>query len=289
MRRDDPDALFVPSHVLPIIHPKASVVTIHDLGHRAAPEGHSRHRRAMLEITTRWNLKAAARIITPSAHTRDDLVRMYSAPMDRIDVIPHGVDHDRFQPIDHPEAEGNLQAVGIDGPFVLFLSTIQPRKNVNRLIEAFEQLQLTDHSLVLAGKIGWMSDTILNRARESTANVVVTGHVPDDLIPSLYSAADIFVLPSLYEGFGMGVLEAMACGCPVVVSDRASLTEVGGDAAVVVDPMDTQSIANGIAYAMRRSDELRSAGIKRAAQFTWVAAAKSTLDSIQRAWRETHG
>ncbi len=288
MRRDNPDALFVPSHVLPVVHPKASVVTIHDLGHRVAPEGHTRQRRAMLEITTRWNVRAAARIISPSTHTRHDLVRMYGVEPDRIDVIPHGVDHERFRPIERTEAARALRTVGIDRPYVLFLSTIQPRKNVERLIEAFERLRLPEHALVLAGKTGWLSEGILARARKSPALIVMPGHVPDNLIPSLYSAADVFVLPSLYEGFGMGVLEAMACGCPVVVSDRASLPEVGGQAAIIVDPLNVRAIATGIVEAIERSEELRLAGIERAARYTWEAAAASTLATIERAWHASH-
>lgn len=291
--RDRPDALFVPAHVLPPAHPRASVVTIHDLGYLAEAEAHTRQRRLMLDLTTRWNARAARRVIAISEQTKADLVERYGVPPAKIDVVPHGVDQQRFRPRHAEEVAPALAALGVRPPYLFFLSTLQPRKNVVRLVEAFEALARHDLALVLAGRPGWLAEPIERRIAESPARsrIVRLGHVPDALVPALYNGAAVFVLPSLYEGFGMGVLEAMASGCPVVTSNRSSLPEVAGAAAVLVDPLDAGSIRAGIQQALQagRSDELRAAGLDRAAACTWQRAATQTLATIRHAYHDAHG
>lgn len=283
-RRDRPEALFVPSHVIPIIHPKTSVVTVHDLGYLRERAAHPRRSRMMLDATTRWNARAAARIIAISTQTRDDLIDHYGVRPERVAVVHHGVDHERFRPLPVEQVRPTLDRLGLARPYLLFVSTIQPRKNLPRIVAAFELLDKPDLSLVIAGKPGWMSEPTLERITASPAReqIKLLGYVAAEDLPALYNGAEAFVFPSLYEGFGMGVLEAMACGCPVVTSDRSSLPEVAGDAAVLVDPTSTEAIAAGIRTALEpdRRTALVEAGFSRAAGFTWERAARETMDVI---------
>jgi len=175
-------------------------------------------------------------------------------------------------------------------PYLLFLSTVQPRKNVSRLIAAFEALDAPDLSLVVAGADGWLSDPINRRIASSThaARIVRLGYVAEEHVPALYNGAEAFVLPSLYEGFGMGIIEAMACGCPVVTSSASSLPEIAGGAAIIVDPLSVESIRDGIALALDpdQRQRLRHAGLRRASQFTWERSAAQTLEAITHAYAE---
>jgi glycosyltransferase involved in cell wall biosynthesis len=286
MQRDNPSALFVPSHVIPVVHPKASIVTVHDLGYLAEPAAHPARTRRMLDMTTRWNARAAREIIAISGQTRDDLVRHYRVDPDKITVVHSGVDHDRFRPLPTDFVQPVLSRLGIERPYLFFLSTVQPRKNIVRLVEAWESLD-RDLTLVIAGASGWLSEPIERRIAESFASDRIRrlGFVADGDVPALYNGAEAFALPSLYEGFGMGVLEAMACGCPVVTSNQSSLPEVAGDAAVLVDPVDVRSIHDGIAEALtpHRRAELVDAGLERARSFTWQQTARTTMDVIRKA------
>lgn len=287
--RDRPGALFVPAHVLPVWRPAASVVTIHDLGYLNEPEAHPRRARALLDATTRWNARVARAVIAISSQTRDDLVRHYGVDRRKIHVVHSGVDHGRFRRLPAAEVASRLASLGITSPYLLFLSTVQPRKNVVRLVEAFEALPDTAPALVIAGRSGWLSAPIEQRIAASPAagRIHRLGHVPDDLTPALYNGAQAFVLPSLYEGFGMGVLEAMACGCPVVTSDRSSLPEVAGGAAILVDPTDADAIRAGVERTLAPSTRaaLVEAGARRAADFSWERAARETLAVIMGAVR----
>jgi glycosyltransferase involved in cell wall biosynthesis len=290
MRRDRPDALFVPAHVIPLIHPKASVVTVHDLGYIHEPKAHPRRQRLFLDRTTRWNARSAQRIIAISGQTRDDLVEHYRVPRNKITVVHMGVDHGRFNPRPGREIACVKRECGIKGPYLLFVSTVQPRKNVKRLVEAFETLDEPHLELVIAGKPGWLSEPIEKRIQESrlARRIHRLGRVSDADLPALYSGAAAYVFPSLFEGFGMGVVEAMASGAPVVTSRVPSLTEVSGDAAILVDPESVDSIAEGIQAALdpEMAVDLRQRGLKRARDFSWDTAARQTLQVIQDAYDE---
>ena len=291
MKRSPVDALFVPAHVIPRHRPRATVVTIHDVGFRHEPDAHTVQRRISLEAATRWNACAAARVVTPSRSTAEDLESDYGLRPDLIDVIPHGVDHQRYRPLDTDQVSATLATLGIRKPYVLFLSTIQPRKNLSRLVSAFEALNVRDLQLVVAGMTGWKSASILDRMEQSerAAQILRIGYIPDDAVPALYNGAAAFILPSLYEGFGMGVLEAMACGCPVVTSSTSSLAEVAGDAAIIVNPLSVRDIRDGLRQVLdpTTAERLRGRGLERSGRFTWRRAAKATLASIIRAYRET--
>jgi glycosyltransferase involved in cell wall biosynthesis len=292
MLRDRPAALFVPAHVIPAMHPRVSVVTIHDLGYLSEPQAHPPRARRMLDWTTRWNARAARAIIAVSGQTRDDLLRHYDTPPAKVHVVHSGLDHARFRVLEPAAVDAALAAAGVRRPYVLFLSTVQPRKNVARLIEAFEGLADDTLQLVIVGRDGWLSAPIGQRIAQSPARgrILRLGHVPDALVPALYNGAAVFALPSLYEGFGMGVLEAMACGCPVVTSDRSSLPEVAGEAALLIDPTDTRALRGALERALDPMQRLALAemGLRRAAEFTWERTARATLAVIEDACRAAH-
>lgn len=285
LARDRPDLLFVPAHVVPLAHP-ASVVTVHDLGYLSFPEAHTARRRLELHLTTRWSLRAARRVIAISHATRADLLRRYGADPARVAVVHHGLGGG-FRPVEDPAAVAAAMARhGLTAPYFLYVGTVQPRKNLGRLIEAFAAATAgaggPPHTLAIAGRRGWLSDTIERRAAElgAAGRVRMLGYLPDADLPALLSGATAFLFPSLYEGFGMPVLEAMACGAPVLTSTTSSLPEVAGDAALLVDPADTAAIAAAIgrlaADAALRA-ELRARGLARAASFTWERCARETL------------
>jgi glycosyltransferase involved in cell wall biosynthesis len=312
-----PEVLFVPAHVLPLGAPlrrsTRTVVTIHDLGYLRFPEAHTRAHRLYLRLSTLWSARAATQLIAVSSATRDDLMRLARVPATKITVVHHGLS-ERFRPVEDPAAiTAVLERYGLgdketrrqgdketrrqgdtEAPFayLLYVGTVQPRKNLARLIESFAQLlQATDGNLqsaicnlqlVIAGKRGWLTEAIERRAVELgiAERVRFTGYVADEDLPALLGGALAFIFPSLYEGFGMPVLEAMACGAPVLTSNSSSLPEVAGDAALLVDPEDTAALAEGLARlatdAGLRAD-LRMRGLARAAAFTWDRCAEETL------------
>lgn len=288
---DQPGLLFVPAHVVPLAGAPPSVVTIHDLGYLAFPGAHTARRRLELDLTTRWSLRAARRVIAISRATKDDLVSHYGADPARVSVVHHGLGT-AFRPARDP---GVPARHGLREPYFLYVGTVQPRKNLERLIEAYAALgsllagetaagerRPAAPLLAIAGRRGWLTEAIERRAAQAgvAGRVRFLGYVPDEDLPALLSGATAFVFPSLYEGFGMPVLEAMACGAPVLTSATSSLPEVAGDAALLVDPADTGAIAAGLARlaadeALRA--DLRARGMARAAQFSWERCARETL------------
>jgi glycosyltransferase involved in cell wall biosynthesis len=290
MRVDPPDVLFVPSHVLPLLHPPAAVVTVHDLGYLRFPEAHPRGARWYLDLSTRWNARRARRVIVDSRATAEDLVAAYGTPRTKIRLAyPAGAEG--LAPEGNP---GRLAAVraryGTGERYLLYVGTLQPRKNLRLLVEAFGRLVGTegtpdDVRLVLAGRRGWLADEILAAARAADAagRVVLPGYVPAEDLPALYTGAQAFVYPSLHEGFGLPVLEAMACGAPVICANTSSLPEVAGEAALLVDPhrADDWAAAMGRVLAdgaLRAA--LRAAGLGRAGEFTWARCARAVLEAL---------
>lgn len=287
------DVLFVPAHVVPLAHPR-TVVTIHDLGYRAFPEAHPPLARRYLAWSTRWSAATARRVIVPSAATARDLIAACGTPPDRIAIVPHGY-HPRFHPLDPTTVAAGLQRLGLAQPYLLFVGTLQPRKNLARVLAAFEHLVAGGWAgqLVLVGQQGWLSDPIFAAvARADTAahgRIRLTGYLADDDLPIVYNGAQGLVFPSLYEGFGLPALEALACGTPVLASNTSSLPEVVGDAALLVDPLDTAAIADGMARLVGEDSlraDLRTRGLARAEQFTWRRAAERTLAVLEGVGRE---
>lgn len=280
MLTQTPDLLFVPSHVLPIVHPRRSVVTVHDLGYLFFPETHPTGQRLYLDVTTRWHTLTAARVLADSVATKRDLIARYHARPDRITVAYPGLDPRVKRVEDRAEIARVKTKYGVEGEYVLYLGTLQPRKNLTRLIDAWHRTNTTI-SLVLAGKRGWFYEQLIKQARR---NIRFIGYVEEADKAALLSGAKAFAFPSLYEGFGFPVLEAMACGVPVVCSNTSSLPEVGGDAALQVDPLNVEDITHGLKQiigdeSLRRT--LIERGYQQAQRFTWTACADTVLNVFE--------
>jgi glycosyltransferase involved in cell wall biosynthesis len=240
------------------------VVTVHDLVAIRFPETSTRWSRLYSAGTFMKVLGAADLILTPSHDTANDLTALAKIDHNRIRVVPNGIDPIFF--------EWNREPPTLEGPYVLFVGTPEPRKNLNRLIEAMTILRKRGSSekLVLAGSGGW------GAAVTESTNVVQTGRVTDEQLVSLYANASCLAIPSLHEGFGLPVLEAMAAGTPVVASRSGALPEVAGDAAVLVDPLRAESIADGIAAAIADRENLVERGRFQASKFSWARTATLT-------------
>lgn len=261
------------------------VLTIHDLSVLRLTMSHPTSRLALIPL-----MVAAARrarlVIAPSAATADEVRRLLHVPADRIVVIPHAA---RRSAIGSPDARV-LDRLGLRrGGYVLALGTLEPRKNHIRLLAAFEHVAKAqpDLRLVLVGARGWRTGRFRRALDRSPVRdrVVLTGHEPDPAMAALLASCAVMAYPSLYEGFGLPILEAMAAGVPVVTSRVSSMPEVAGGAAVLVDPMDAASIADGIAEALRRREELIAAGHARAAARTWLDVGRDTLAAYDRVLR----
>ena len=272
-----PDLLFVPAHVLPAIHPRRSVVTVHDLGYVYFPEAHPPRQRWYLDTTTRWQARTGAHLIADSAATKRDLIEQYRTRPTRITVAYPGLDPHVYR-VDDPEEIARVKAkYQIASEYVIYLGTLQPRKNLARLIAAFLQLPTSNLHLLLAGKPGWYSDQLLQQANE---RVNFIGYVDAADKNALLSSAAAFAFPSLYEGFGFPVLEAMACGTPVLCSNTSSLPEVGGDAALQVDPLSVDDISRGLREIVSNEGLRRTLierGYEQIKRFTWQACAETVL------------
>jgi glycosyltransferase involved in cell wall biosynthesis len=296
MARRPPDLLFVPAHVLPIVHPRRSVVTIHDLGYLYYPEAHRLLDRLYLDLSTRYNARAATHLIADSSATKRDLIERYGTEPDKITVVYPGYDNTVFQLVQDEKAIGSVKArYGIAGDYALFVGTLQPRKNLIRLMEAFSNIQypISNIQLVIAGKKGWLYREIFQQVEKLglEGKVVFTGYVPGGDLPALLSGARLFVFPSLYEGFGLPVLEAMACGTPVVCSNVSSLPEVAGDAAILVDPLDVEGLAAALERVLGDEElraELIERGFERVRKFSWERCARETLNVLESICHELH-
>lgn len=290
MRRCPPDLLFVPAHVLPPIRPPRTLVTVHDLGYRHFPQAHRFLDRLYLDLSTRWNARAATCVLADSEATKADLVREYGTPADKIHVVYPGRD-EALRRVEDPEAIAAAKAkYGIAAGYTLYVGTLQPRKNLTRLVEAFillnSQFAIRNLQLVIAGRKGWLYDEIFARVKALglTDKVVFTGYVTDADLPALMSGACLFAFPSLYEGFGFPVLEAMSCGLPVVCANTSSLPEVAGDAALLIDPLDTTALAAAMARLLT-DESLRATlvarGYAQVQRFSWQRAAQEVMAIIE--------
>ncbi len=263
---------------------RRKVVTVHDLAFLFYPEAAMPSLERYLNLVVRRSVERADHVIADSANTATDLTEQWGVDPTTISVVQGAVDHFHFRPVTDPakqQAVRDRYAIG-DGPFILGLSKLQPRKNFERLIQAFAQArQAADlpHRLIIGGSKGWLFDQIFATVQGlGLADVVhFPGFIRDADLPALYSAADFFAYPSLYEGFGLPILEAMACGVPVLTGDNSCLPEAGGDAALYVDAEEVTSIAAGLIRLAQESElrsTLRSAGLIQAATFTWERSAQ---------------
>lgn len=278
-----PDVLFVPAHVLPLVCPVPSAVTVHDLGYLHHPEAHTPFQRRYLHWSTRRHTRLARRVIADSAATRDDLVRHYHADANRISVVHLGVDS-ALKPV--TDTASVRQKYGIPRDYLLYIGTLQPRKNLLRLLDAFAAAG-ADYpvDLVLAGGEGRGFDEIPARAQSLGLQdrVIFPGFVDEADKAALLSGATAFLFPTLYEGFGLPILEAMACGTPVLTGTVSSNPEVAGEAALLVDPLDTDAIAAGLRRLLAEPDfrrELTEKGFQRAREFSWERAGKQVFEIL---------
>lgn len=272
------------------LRPKRLVVTIYDLSFITHPKLHLPANVAHCLAGTRLAIEHADAIIVISEHTRRDLVERLAAPAERITVTPLAPDPGLARVTDPRRLAAVRKRYGLPGHFVLFLGALEPRKNLPRLLEAYAALPAglrRDVKVVVAGMSGWLNDSIRARVAELglDKSVHFAGYVAADDLGALYSLATVLAYPSLYEGFGLPVLEAMACGTPVLTSNVSSLPEVAGDAAVLVDPADAGSIAAGLRRLLDNPSlrgELAARGIAQAARFSWDRCARQTLDVYRR-------
>ncbi|MDQ2783886.1 MAG: glycosyltransferase family 4 protein [Chloroflexota bacterium] len=286
------DVLFCPVNVVPLASPVPSVVTVHDLAFLAYPEAFPAAKRRYLTAMTRLSVRRARHLIAVSAHTRDDLVQHFGVRPERVTVIPNAAD-ERYRPAATRDDITRFKAAHtLPDRFILFVGTLEPRKNLRRLIEGFALLRDDDPDvkLVIVGASGWLTSDLapLVQSRGLSDRTIFTGYVSDDDLPRWYQAATVFCYPSLYEGFGLPVLEAMACATPVVTSRTSSLPEVAGDAALLVDPTDVRGLANALQSVLAdgaRRQAMSEAGIARSHAYSWERTAAATLAVIRDAAR----
>jgi len=285
-----PDILFVPAHTMPLIHRPGlkTIVTIHDLGAEFLKEYHQFPQKLYLNRSTEYVAKFATHLIAVSQATKKDLISKLSVPEGRITVVYEGWDRDLFHQPSAEEVTAIRGKYRLGNDYLIFVGTIQPRKNLERLIESFAQAKI-GLDLVLAGKPGWLSESIYGAPKRFGVQdrVKFLGHVPNEDLAGLYGGAKAMVFPSLYEGFGLPVLEAMACGTVVLTSQTTSLPEVGGEAVLYVDPNKVDSITNGIEGIVINSklrDRLLVKGIKQSQKFSWEKAAAETLQVFEKVY-----
>ncbi len=295
MLRRPPEVLFVPAHVLPRFAPKRSVVTVHDVGFARFPEAYKRVQVAYHHATTRDIVRQGARIITVSEFCKREIIELYGAHPENILVTPLGLDHERFIPQTTERNTAVMAKHGIQNRYLLFVGRIDKKKNLKTLVKAFEQVadQYSDLELVIAGTFSGpagLSTTgageLLKSIEDSPhgSRIKILGYLHEADKPALLSGALAYVQPSIYEGFGLPPLEAMACGTPVLSSTSGSLLEVlGEDNALFFHPEDTDALRDGIEMLVERPEmreELRAKGLAWVKRYTWTKTAEETLKAL---------
>jgi glycosyltransferase involved in cell wall biosynthesis len=290
VRRSGVHLLHCLAFVSPMLSPVPAVITVHDLSFLRYPERFRPANRLYLSTMTRLSCRRARRVIAVSQATADEIVRLLGVPEAHIDVIPHGVEHDRFQPVPAVELHAFRKKWDLPERFILYLGTLEPRKNILTLLEAYGLTRAFRDAvpLVIAGGKGWYYKEIFERVEKLGLIDAVRfpGFVPDAEIPLWYNAATVFVYPSIYEGFGLPLLEAMACGTPVIGSTASSIPEVVRGAGLLVAPDDVDQLSDSLDRVVQDRDlraDLSERGRARSDSFTWQATAAATVASYRRA------
>jgi glycosyltransferase involved in cell wall biosynthesis len=286
-RRAGLDLLHCPAFVGPLYAGTPFVVTVHDLSFVLFPEGFRGWNRTYLRLLTSRSVKRARRVIAVSESTRQDLVRLYGLSPNRVDVVYNGVDA-AFRSLPSGEVAAFRARRGLPERFLLFVGTLEPRKNIVRLVEAYAHLPRPRIPLMLVGGRGWFYDQVFARVEELdlAGEVCFVGYVAAEELPWWYNASEALVYPSLYEGFGLPVLEAMACGTPVITSNTSSLPEVVGQAGMLVEPTDVVALTEALRRVLQDAAlraQMRTAGLAQAARFSWQGTAGGTVKSYRRA------
>ena len=304
MMKNKPDVLFIPSYAIPQIHPSKTVVTIHGLEYKYFPECYSLKERLFLELNTKFSIKWASKIIVPSESTKKDLIKFYGVDDGKISVVYHGVNSSKYQ------------VVSIKQDFkksfnVLFIGRLEKRKNIINLIKAFELFKnnfknpsnplfqrgkcalpfskgaggIYNVKLIIAGKKGFGFSEIKKAMQKSlySKDIILKDYISEEEKDELYKKADLFILPSFYEGFGLPILEAMSYGVPAICSNASSLLEVSGDATLLIDPNNIQEMAEAMSKVFN-DDDLRNKmiekGFENVERFSWEKCAKETVDVL---------
>lgn len=278
------DVFFTPTHYLPIFSPKKSVVSILDVSYIYFPQLFKKKDLIQLKKWTKYSARKSDKILTISESSKSDIIKEYGVSGNKIEVIYPGIN--TSLPVNNKLKMEDLEKkFGIKNKYILFVGTLQPRKNIERLIEAYSKIE-TDVSLVIVGRRGWQFEEILNAPEKYNVKdkVLFLENVSDEDLPAIYRNAEFFILPSLYEGFGIPVLEAMSYETPVITSNVSSLPEVGGDAALYVDPNDADDIANKMKKLLGDNNlkkQLIEKGKKQVEKFSWEKSARQTLEVLE--------
>jgi len=287
-RRERVDCLHV-QYFAPPLYRRPVVVTVHDLGFLHVPDSFPSGLRFAMRVLVPWSVRRAARVITDSEFSRNDMVARYQVSPQKIVVIRLSAP-DRFRPMDMTETSRILARYGLKPGFLFSLGRLNRRKNLARLLMAYRALRadgIRDVPLVVAGKPDYGARDLRAAAGfEAFEGIHWVGLIPDDDLPAFYAGARCFVYPSLFEGFGLPLLEAMASECPVISSDRAALPELVGDAGLLVDPERVEAIAEAMRRVLTDASlrtELRERGLRRSRQFTWQETARRTLEVYRQA------
>lgn len=286
----NPDVAHFTNGMIPFASPVSTIVTIHDMSLRLYPRCHPVRRLLLNRPLMRVAITQAAAIVTVSQSARRDLLRLHGVPPDRVSVV-HEAASPAFRPIaDRDRLDVVRARHGLPARFILYVGAIEPRKNLSRLVDAFAAARArgVPHHLVCVGPYGWSSRGLAGRIERLGLNEVVhfTGYVPFEDLPGIYNLAEFFVFPSLYEGFGLPVVEAMASGLPVITSNTSSLGEIAAGAAETIDPTDTEALTDAI-VRLAASPELRRdlsrRGLQRSRFFSWTQTAREMLAVYRRA------
>jgi glycosyltransferase involved in cell wall biosynthesis len=283
--KEIPDVLFVAAHTLPLLNPKRSVVTIHDLGFEHFPEAYHWADKLYHKLIINLIKKSATKIIAVSEFTKQDLMQTYKIPAEKIAVVLNGYDNDKYKLLTDSR---NLlkKKYEINFPYVLFVGRLELKKNIPRLIEAFglfkRQYPALKHKLVLVGVKGLTFPLVEEQIKKHNLadEIIFPGWVDDVDLPIFYNNAELFVFSSLFEGFGIPILEAMACGCPIICSKTTSLPEVAGEAGLMFNPESAEEIAARMEQVLLNpevQESLRVKGLERVKRFSWRKCAEETL------------
>jgi glycosyltransferase involved in cell wall biosynthesis len=284
------ETLFVPAHTIPLIHPARTVVVVHGLEYEFCPEAYSRWEYWYMRLSIRFSCRVASCIIAVSENTQRDLIRLYAVAAEKIQVVYEGYAQQASEGMESLE-EKSSEPARVAKPYFLFIGRLETRKNILRIIEAFEKVKekhALPHTLVLVGKPGYGYEAIASRRARSryVGDILELGYVSEVEKWQLLREAEVFVFPTLYEGFGIPVLEAQALGVPVVTSNVSSLPEVAGEGALLVDPTDAEAIAqamNLLASDIERKNAIIQRGRENVKRFSWETCAREIAEVM---WRE---
>lgn len=277
-------------NVAPPLYKGKLIATIHDISFDIFPETFPKAMRLRLSLLVKMTAHKADIVITGSENTKKDLISIYGVPAEKIEVTPYSHSKIYRQINDSGRIDAIKKRYNLNGSFVLYTGTLQPRKNITGLINSWSILRSKYNvqcKLVIAGKPGWLYSDIMRSMKESmySEDIIYLGYVPDEDLPYIFNAADLYVYPSFYEGFGLTILEAMACGVPVIVANNSSLIEVTGDAGILIDPYNEQEIAEAMFKVFNDPDlknNMIRKGLSRSEKFSWEHTAKKTLAVYNR-------